>query len=112
VHLQQAAKLVLSDSGTISEESSLLGFPAVSLRDAIERPEAIDTGVTITCGVEADSVLDAVAITLQQFEEDGPAAVPAEYQIADTSRRVVSFIRSTAMTHHVRSGIRRAAEER
>jgi UDP-N-acetylglucosamine 2-epimerase (non-hydrolysing) len=112
VHLQQAARLVLSDSGTISEESSLLGFPAVSLRDAIERPEAIDTGVTITCGVEADSVLDAVAITLQQFAEDGPAAVPAEYQIADTSRRVVSFIRSTAMTHHVRSGIRRAVDER
>lgn len=107
VHLQQAAKLVLSDSGTISEESSLLGFPAVSLRDAIERPEAIDTGVTITCGVEAESVLGAVAMTLQQFEEDGPAAVPADYQIADASRRAVSFIRSTAATHHERSGIRR-----
>ena len=106
VHLQQAAKLVLSDSGTISEESSLLGFPAVSLRDAIERPEAIDTGVTITCGVEATSVLGAVAMTLQQFEEDGPAAVPAEYNITDSSRRVVSFIRSTAATHHVRAGIR------
>ncbi|TQL48627.1 UDP-N-acetylglucosamine 2-epimerase (non-hydrolysing) [Homoserinimonas aerilata] len=107
VRLQQAAKLVLSDSGTISEESSLLGFPAVSLRDAIERPEAIDTGVTITCGVEAESVLGAAAITLQQFEEDGPAAVPADYQIADASRRAVSFIRSTAATHHVRRGIRR-----
>lgn len=106
VRLQQAAKLVLSDSGTISEEASLLGFPAVSLRDAIERPEAIDTGVTITCGVEAKSVLGAVAITLQQFEEDGPAAIPVDYQIADASRRAVNFIRSTATSHHARAGIR------
>lgn len=109
VHLQTRAKLVLSDSGTISEESSLLKFPAVSMRDAIERPEAIDTGATITCGVEADSVLNAVAVTLQQFESDGPAAVPFEYEIPDASRRAVSFIRSTAMTHHARSGIRRFA---
>ena len=105
VRLQQSAKLVLSDSGTISEESSLLGFPAVSLRDAIERPEAIDTGATITCGVEWESVLDAVDITLQQFAQDGPAGVPAEYQIGDASRRAVSFIRSTVATHHARAGV-------
>ena len=105
VRLQQSAKLVLSDSGTISEESSLLGFPAVSLRDAIERPEAIDTGVTITCGVEWETVLDAVDITLQQFAQDGPAGVPAEYQIGDASRRAVSFIRSTVATHHARAGV-------
>ncbi|MET4583954.1 UDP-N-acetylglucosamine 2-epimerase [Conyzicola nivalis] len=106
IKLQQSARLVLSDSGTISEESLVLGFPAVSLRDAIERPEAIDVGGTITCGVEADSVLDAVRITLQQFDEDGLSAVPAEYEIADTSRRVVNFIRSTAKTHHTRTGVR------
>ncbi|MBC7593784.1 MAG: UDP-N-acetylglucosamine 2-epimerase (non-hydrolyzing) [Kineosporiaceae bacterium] len=107
VRLQQSAKLVLSDSGTISEESAILAFPAVSLRDAIERPEAIDTGVTITSGVEADSVLAAATITLQQFTDDGPAGVPGEYQIADTSRRAVSFIESTVRTHHTRSSIRR-----
>jgi UDP-N-acetylglucosamine 2-epimerase len=105
VRLQQSARLVLSDSGTISEESAILGFPAVSLRDAIERPEAIDTGVTITAGVRAESVLGAVAITLGQFDEDGPASVPIEYQISDVSRRVVSFIRSTASTHHARMSI-------
>lgn len=107
VRLQKSARLVLSDSGTISEESAILGFPSVSLRDAIERPEAIETGVTITCGVEPKSVLDAVAITLKQFDEDGPATIPAEYQISDASRRAVSFIRSTAATHHVRSGLRK-----
>lgn len=108
VALQQNATLVLSDSGTISEESAILGFPAVSLRDAIERPEAIDTGVTITIGVEADVILDAVAMCLEEFGSDGPAAVPAEYEIRDTSRRVVNFIRSTAGTHHRRAGIRSA----
>lgn len=111
VRLQQSAKLVLSDSGTISEESAILGFPAVSLRDAIERPEAIDTGVTITAGVCTESVLGAVNMTLGQFEADGPAAIPAEYQIGDASRRAVSFIRSTVATHHARSGVRRIAAE-
>jgi UDP-N-acetylglucosamine 2-epimerase (non-hydrolysing) len=106
VHLQMNARLVLSDSGTISEESAVLGFPAVSLRDAIERPEAIDAGVTITTGVEPDSVLDGVRMTLQQYQQDGPAASPDDYRIPDTARRVVNFIRSTVATHHARHNIR------
>ncbi|TFD29193.1 non-hydrolyzing UDP-N-acetylglucosamine 2-epimerase [Cryobacterium lyxosi] len=110
VRLQKSAKLVLSDSGTISEESSILSFSAVSLRDAIERPEALDAGVTITSGVVGEGVVEAVALTLSQFEEDGPAEIPAEYQIKDTSRRVVSFICSTARSHHHRSGIRKGEE--
>jgi UDP-N-acetylglucosamine 2-epimerase (non-hydrolysing) len=109
VNLQRSAKLVLSDSGTISEESAILGFPGVSLRDAIERPEAIDSGVTMTSGVEAESVLSAVAITLRQFEVDGPPAIPIEYQIGDASRRAVSFILSTARTHHMRNAIRKVS---
>ena len=106
VHLQQHARLVLSDSGTISEESAILQFPAVSLRDAIERPEAIDTGVTITTGVGTDSVLDAVAVTLSQCAVEGVGAAPWEYEIADASRRAVNFILSTVRTHHQRAGIR------
>lgn len=106
VNLQINAKLVLSDSGTISEESAALGFGAISLRDAIERPEAIETGGTITAGVSPKSVLDAVAMVLAQFAEDGPSMTPTEYLITDTSRRVVSFIRSTAGTHHRRNNIR------
>jgi UDP-N-acetylglucosamine 2-epimerase (non-hydrolysing) len=105
VRLQKSARVVLSDSGTISEESAILGFPGVSLRDAIERPEAIDTGATVTSGVQSASVLESVAMTLRQFEEEGPAAVPAEYFIRDASRRAVSFIQSTARTHHLRAGI-------
>lgn len=105
VKLQKEAKLVLSDSGTISEESSLLGFPAVTLRDAIERPESLDTAAIITTGVESEAIVDAIDIVLDQFETDGPPVIPADYQVSDTSRRAVNFIRSTAHTHHKRSGI-------
>jgi len=105
VKLQREAKLVLSDSGTISEESSLLGFPAVTLRDAIERPESLDTAAIITTGVKSDAIVDAIDIVLDQFETDGPPVIPVDYQISDTSRRAVNFIRSTAHTHHQRTGI-------
>jgi UDP-N-acetylglucosamine 2-epimerase len=106
VKLQQSAKLVLSDSGTISEESAILGFPAVTLRDFIERPESMDTAGIITVGVSADSIADGVRIALEEFCDDGPAMLPVEYEVADTSRRVLSFIRSTAHSHRQRSGIR------
>lgn len=105
VKLQKEAKLVLSDSGTIAEESSLLGFPAVTLRDAIERPESMDTGAIITTGVGAEAIVDSVGMVLSQFEIDGPPTIPADYQISDTSRRTVNFIRSTAHSHHRRAGI-------
>lgn len=105
VKLQQEAKLVLSDSGTISEESSLLGFPAVTLRDAIERPESLDTAAIITTGVKAEAIVDAIDMVLDQYATDGRPGIPADYQISDTSRRAVNFIRSTAHTHHRRTGI-------
>lgn len=106
VKLQKEALIVLSDSGTISEESSLLGFAAVTLRDFIERPESIDTGSIVTSGLHKESILDAIELTLGQIAEDGYVSAPADYQIADTSRRVVNFIRSTAHSHHARTGIR------
>ncbi|MEV7102243.1 UDP-N-acetylglucosamine 2-epimerase (non-hydrolyzing) [Micrococcus luteus] len=106
-NLQLNAKCVISDSGTISEESSMLGFPAVTLRDAIERPEAIDTGAIIATGLDPADVVDAVRMVIGDFQEDGPASLPADYTITDSSRRVVNFIRSQAATHHQRHGIRR-----
>jgi len=105
VQLQMSAKLVLSDSGTISEESSILGFPAITLRDWIERPESLDASVIITAGVETSSIVDAVEIVLDQAKTDGLADAPAEYLVRDTSRRTVNFIRSTAHSHHRRAGL-------
>jgi UDP-N-acetylglucosamine 2-epimerase len=106
VQLQKSARLVLSDSGTISEESSILGFPAITLRDAIERPEALDTGGIITAGVESRQIRAACALVMAHFESGGPAAVPPEYLVDDTSRRVANFLLSTVWTHHERVGIR------
>jgi UDP-N-acetyl-L-fucosamine synthase len=107
--LQLGARCVISDSGTIAEESSMLGFPAVTLRDAIERPEAFDTGAIIATGLAPTDVVDSVQLTIQQHRTDGPATAPADYQITDSSRRVVNFIRSMAATHHLRHGIRRTS---
>lgn len=106
VRLQCAARCVLSDSGTISEESTILGFPAVTLRDAIERPEAIDTGGIITTGLDPSAVVDSVRITLAQHRSSRSNLSPTDYEITDSSRRVVNLIRSTAMTHRARTGIR------
>lgn len=106
VRLQQGAKCVLSDSGTISEESTILGFPAVTLRDAIERPEAIDVGGIVLTGTQPDDVVDSIRIVLDQFRQSGRTAVPSDYAIDDVSRRVVAFIRSTVGTHAARTGLR------
>ncbi len=105
LQLQMNAKVVLSDSGTISEESLLLGFPAVTLRDQIERPESLDVGGIITTGVELQSISEAVRLVLDSADRP---SVPADYAIADTSRRVLAFLFSTARSHHRRIGIRTA----
>ena len=105
VKLQQSAKLVLSDSGTISEESSILGFPAVTLRDAIERPEALDAGAIVMSGVATDDVLRSVHLVLEQWDRRN-AQLPRGYEVEDTSSRVVAYLHSTATRHHERAGIR------
>ena len=102
--LQLAAACVLSDSGTISEESAILGFPAVTLRDSIERPEALDSGSIMMTGLDAADVLSAVEIAMT----DAPItpSMPSGYEVTDTSNRVVRFILSTASRHHAWAGIR------
>ena len=105
--LQRSAFVVLSDSGTISEESVMLGFPAVTLRDRIERPEALDTGSMITAGVQTAPVLEAVAFARRSADTTDRTGGPADYAVADTARRVVAFILGTAHTHHATAGIRR-----
>lgn len=107
VALQRSALIVLSDSGTIGEESSILGFRAVTLRDAIERPEALDVGALVTCGVDPESVVEAVRVTLAMHDALGPPSAPADYAPDDVSRRVVSFILSSTRSHRARSGLRR-----
>ena len=104
VALQMNAKVVLSDSGTISEESSILGFPAITMRDAIERPEAQDEGAIVLTGVNPDRVIAGVELVLSLYS-DRRASVPYVYEISNVSQRVVTFIVSTALSHHDRVGI-------
>ncbi|WBB46647.1 UDP-N-acetylglucosamine 2-epimerase (non-hydrolyzing) [Verrucosispora sp. WMMA2044] len=106
VHLQSRAFCTLSDSGTISEESAILGFPAVTLRESIERPEALDAGGIIMTGLDAAGVVEAVKVTVEQVAADG-VPCSADYRVPDTSRRVVDFILSTVRRHHEWAGIRR-----
>jgi UDP-N-acetylglucosamine 2-epimerase (non-hydrolysing) len=101
-HLQLRAACVLSDSGTISEESSILGFPAVTLRDSIERPEALDAGAIIMTGLHVSDVVSGVELAMGS----SPASVPAGYEISDTSSRVVRFVLSTVSRHKDWSGLR------
>jgi UDP-N-acetyl-L-fucosamine synthase len=106
VHLQTRARCVLSDSGTVSEEAAILGFPAVTLRESIERPEALDAGGIIMTGLDPDGVVEAVAVAVAQAAADG-VPCPADYRVTDTSRRVVDFILSTVRRHHEWAGLRR-----
>ena len=106
--LQLSAACVLSDSGTISEESTILGFPAITLRDAIERPEALDTGGIIMTGLDAHDVVAAVTVAMaNKPARDGVSAItPNDYLIDNTSSRAVNFILSTAHRHKSWSGLR------
>lgn len=101
--LQLGAACVLSDSGTIAEESSILGFPAITLRDSIERPEALDSGAIIMTGLDAGDVQRAVGIA----RADGPVgSLTTGYEVKDTSNRVVRFVASTAGRHASWLGLR------
>lgn len=103
--LQLNAKCVLSDSGTISEESIILGFPAVTIRDSMERPEALDSGGIIMTGLNSSEVI--CGIDLVNSDQAGVKQTPpAEYEVSDFSQRVVRFIFSTLSRAHEWFGIR------
>ena len=105
VHLQQHALCTLSDSGTISEESSILGFPAISLRQSMERPEAQDTGSIILTGFDPDVILSSIELVINEMKERNSFSIPDDYQIADTSWRVVKLILGNCKLSNLWNGI-------
>lgn len=106
--LQVSAACTMSDSGTIAEESSILGFPAITLRDSIERPEALDTGGIVMTGLNAGDVVVAVQMAMDsEYTRSGVSHLtPDDYAIDNASERTVKFILSTAHRHHQWEGIR------
>jgi UDP-N-acetylglucosamine 2-epimerase (non-hydrolysing) len=98
------ARAVLSDSGTISEESIILGFPALTLRDSMERPEALEAGSIIMCGIQCEKVLEALEVL-----ENSPRSLnpPIEYSFTDTSTRIVNVLLSTVHQQNFWSGLRK-----
>jgi UDP-N-acetyl-L-fucosamine synthase len=101
--LQMGALCVLSDSGTISEESSLLRFAAITVRSSIERPEALDTGSIIMTDLRPTSVISGIEAAIADHLG---TATPEEYQVTDCSVRVHNFILSTAFEHGRWAGLR------
>jgi UDP-N-acetylglucosamine 2-epimerase len=93
VKLQKNAFVVLSDSGTISEESAMMGFPAVSIRTSTERPEAIDAGTIVLGGISKDSILNAIEI-IKGLPLNKKSQLPIEYTITNTSERIIKVIQS------------------
>jgi len=95
VKLQMQARCVISDSGTITEESSILGFPAVTIRQAHERPEGMDEGTLIMCGLDPTDVLDAIAVVTEHYAGGGrPFRVLPDYDVDNVSRKVLRIIMS------------------
>lgn len=93
--LQLGAFCVLSDSGTITEEASLLNLPAVTLRNAHERPEGMDVGTLIMSGLKKERVLDAVAVVTSQYSKTKRVMAPVtDYEAAAVSRQIVRVVLS------------------
>ncbi len=93
IALQKEAFCTISDSGTITEESSILGFPAINIRQVHERPEGMDEGTMIMTGLNSDDVLNAINIVTQQWKEnpDGIHIVD-DYDVDNVSQKVVRII--------------------
>ena len=86
---------MISDSGTITEESSILHFPAITIRQAHERPEGMDEGTLIMTGLNSNRILDSIDVVTSQYAENADAihSIP-DYVANNVSKKVVRIILS------------------
>ena len=95
IKLQLEALCVVSDSGTITEEASLLKFPAVNIRETHERPEGMDVGTLIMAGLKMDSVLDSVRITIAQHKQSTVVMASVDdYEAQSVSEKILRLVLS------------------
>ena len=93
-HLQMNAYCVLSDSGTLSEESAMLGFPGVLIRTSTERPEVLDKGTVVVGGIKGAEVEQAVELSIAMFENGEETVLAEDYADTNVSVKVVKLIQS------------------
>ena len=93
-HLQMNAYCVLSDSGTLSEESAMLGFPGVLIRTSTERPEVLDKGSIIIGGIKGEDVEKAVELATEMFKNKEEVVMPEDYTDVNVSIKIVKLIQS------------------
>ena len=95
VKLQLEALCVVSDSGTISEEGSLLNLPAITIRNAHERPEGMDVGTLIMSGLKKERVLDAVRVIIAQHNRTQRVMKPVQdYDAGEVSKQLLRVVLS------------------
>jgi len=95
VRLQRSAFCVLSDSGTLTEESSILDFPAVMLRDAHERPEGMDVGTLVMTSLDVDRIMQGIDLVRAHRRTDSRSFAPVpDYEVDDVSRKVARIVLS------------------
>ena len=92
--LQMNAYCVLSDSGTLSEESAMLGFPGVLLRTSTERPEALDAGTVVIGGITGHDVMQALDLAVSLYEDHEERVMPEDYEDTNVSYKVIKLIQS------------------
>jgi len=94
VNIQLNAKCVISDSGTISEESSILGFPAIMIRAAHERPEGMDEGTLIMSGLNKERIIESIEIVSNQDKNGSKPKTVQDYNVDNVSKKVTRIILS------------------
>jgi len=107
IYLQMNAMCTVSDSGTISEESSMLNFPAISLRNSMERPEAQDAGTIILTGFDLQTVVDSINLSIEENKRKLNRKIAEDYTVTNTSYRVVKLIIGNAKLSNKWWGIER-----
>tara|TARA_B100001113_G_scaffold302961_1_gene262649 strand:+ start:487 stop:1635 length:1149 start_codon:yes stop_codon:yes gene_type:complete len=94
VKLQKNAYCVISDSGTITEESSILGFPAIMIRQAHERPEGMDEGTLIMSGLDQNRIIESINVVIDQYNNKIIPKIVDDYNVDNVSQKVVKIILS------------------